>query len=218
MLCEHSLSTICLTQKPLKKQPSLMPGPQIETVRQHIAWSYANLARAHAAVEAGADSYWRTHHMIRSRLYKGLTTNSMKMRTLYDDEKVKFTYPQACCYCGTTEALSIDHLIARIKGGQDYSDNLVWACKSCNSSKGGRDLLEWYQIKDRFPSLLLLRRYIKLAARYCVEHEILETTLAVATQLDLPFKLELLPYEFPALTTLTLWVPVMRQDINASKD
>lgn len=100
MLCEHSLSTIGTTQNPLKKQSSLMPGPQIETVRQHIAWSYANLARAHAAVEAGFESYGRTHHMIRSRLYKGLTTNAMKMRTLYDDEKVKLTHPQACCYCG----------------------------------------------------------------------------------------------------------------------
>lgn len=195
-----------------------MPGPLIETVRQHIAWSYANVARAHAAVEAGVESYGRTHHMIRSRLYKGLTTDSMKIRTLYDDEKVKFTYPQACCYCGATEKLSIDHLIPRIKGGEDYSDNLVWACKSCNSSKGGRDLLEWCQAKNRFPALLLLRRYVKLVARYCVEHDILDTPLADATQLDLPFKLALLPYEFPALTTLTLWVPVMRQDINASAD
>jgi hypothetical protein len=210
MLCADLLSMIQITQKPLKGQSASMPGPPIETVRQHIAWSYANLARAHAAVEAGVDSYGRTHHMIRSRLYKGLTTNSMKMRTLYDDEKAKFTYPQACCYCGTTESLSIDHLIARIRGGQDYSDNLVWACKSCNSSKGGRDLLEWHQLKNRFPSILLLRRYMKLVARYCVEHGILETTLAIATQQDLPFKLELLPYEFPALSTLTLWVPVMQ--------
>ena len=148
--------------------------------------------------------------MIRSRLYKGLSTNTMKMRTLYDDEKVKFKYPQACCYCGTTESLSIDHLISRMKGGEDCSDNLVWACRSCNSSKGSRDLLEWCQIKNSFPSILLLRRYMKLIARYCVKHEILETTLAVATQQDLPLKLELLPYEFPALSTLTLWVPVMQ--------
>ena len=188
-----------------------MPGPLIETVRQHIAWSYANLARAHAAVEAGGDSYGRTHHMIRARLYKGLTTNKLKMRTLYDDEKVKFTYPQACCYCGMTEPISIDHLISRIKGGGDHSDNLVWACRSCNSSKRDLDLLEWCQAKNKFPSILLLRRYIKLIARYCAEHEILDTTLAVASQQELPFKLELLPYEFPALSTLTLWVPVKQQ-------
>jgi hypothetical protein len=186
-----------------------MAGPTIETVGQHIAWSYANLARAHAAVEAGVDSYGRTHHMIRSRLYKGLTMNSMKMRTLYDDEKVKFAYPQACCYCGTTSSISIDHLIARIKGGQDDSDNLVWACKACNSSKGARDVLEWHQIRGVFPSILLLRRYIKLVSKFCIDHEILDTPLVSAKQKNLPFKLELLPHEFPALNTLQLWVPVI---------
>ncbi len=34
-----------------------MPTPAIETVRQHIAWSYANLARTHAALEAGATAF-----------------------------------------------------------------------------------------------------------------------------------------------------------------
>ena len=49
-----------------------MPAPQIATVLQHIAWSYANLARAHAAIESGATSYGRIHHIIRSKLFKGL--------------------------------------------------------------------------------------------------------------------------------------------------
>ena len=185
-----------------------MPTPPIETVRQHIAWSYANLARAHAAVEAGVLSYGRTHHMIRARLFKGLATDSMQMRSLYDDEKVKFTYPQACCYCGTQAFISIDHLIAQIKGGADHSDNLVWACRSCNSSKRDRDLLEWCQNKNTFPSILLLRRYIKLVARYCCTHEFIDAPLAEATKQPLPFKLQLLPYDFPALSTLVLWVPI----------
>ena len=191
-----------------------MTSPPIETVRQHIACSYANLARAHAAVEAGVDSYGRMHHMIRAKLFKGLTTGTMKMRTFYDDEKVKFTYPQACCYCGTTEKLSIDHLIPRIKGGEDHADNLVWACRSCNSSKGERDLLDWYQTKDAFPSILLLRRYTKLVARYCDQHALLDTLLADAVQQTLPFQLQMLPYSFPALNTLQLWVPVRKQECN----
>lgn len=195
-----------------------MTGPTIETVRQQIAWSYANLARAHAALEAGAEKYGRTHHMIRSRLYKGLTSNAMKMRTLYDDEKVKLSYPQACCYCGATDTLSIDHLIPRIKGGNDYSDNLVWACRPCNSSKGARDLLEWCQIKNSFPSILLLRRFMKLVARFCEEHELLETTLPVAMQQGLPFAIELLPHDFPALNSLALWVPVKQQHPGSSME
>jgi len=189
-----------------------MPTPAIETVRQHIAWSYANLARTHAALDAGATKYTRTHHMIRAKLFKGLTTSTMQMRTLYDDEKVKLNYPQACCYCGATSFLSIDHLIPKIKGGHDYSDNLVWACRSCNSSKRDRDLLEWCQIKNVFPSVLILRRYMKLVARYCEAHGLLDTRLADANCRNLPFVLELLPYTFPDLNLLVLWVPIQQPE------
>ncbi|QDV25865.1 HNH endonuclease [Aureliella helgolandensis] len=189
-----------------------MPTPVIDTVRQHIAWAYANLARAHAALDAGAIKYARTHHMIRAKLFKGLTSRTMQMRTLYDDEKVKLNYPQACCYCGATTSLSIDHLIPRIKGGEDYSDNLVWACKSCNSSKRDRDLLEWCLIKNAFPSVLLLRRYMKLVARYCEAHELLDIRLEDAHSHRLPFMIELLPYTFPDLSSLVLWVPIQQPE------
>lgn len=188
----------------------------IETVRQHIAWSYANLARAHAALDVGATKYTRTHHMVRARLFKGLSTSAMQMRTLYDDERVKLNYPQACCYCGATNSLSIDHLIAKIRGGEDHSDNLVWACKSCNSSKRDRDLLEWCQFKNTFPSVLLLRRYMKLVARYCETHGLLDTLLADDNCRRLPFVLELLPYTFPDLNSLVLWVPVRQPESSNS--
>ena len=199
-----------LQQKWSMKEP-------IETVRQHIACSYANLARAHAAVESGLHSYSRTHHMIRARLFKGLSTSTMSMRSLYDDEKVKLIAPKACCYCGATVALTIDHLIPKIKGGRDYADNLVWACKSCNSSKNNIDLMEWCKSKSTFPSLLLLRRYTKLIARYCEQHELLDTLLSDAQQKVLPFRLELLPYSFPALDSLVLWVPAIESQTQVAK-
>ena len=189
-----------------------MPAPQIETVRQHIAWSYANLARAHAAIESGATSYGRIHHIIRSKLFKGLTSGEMSMKTLYDDEKVKLNYPKACCYCGHTGTLSIDHLIPKVKGGKDHSDNLVWACKSCNSSKRDRDLLDWCEKKLTFPSLLLLRRFVKLVARHCEGRGLLDDQLVDTVNQNLPFKLDLLPYEFPALITLVLWVPAKQME------
>ena len=46
-----------------------------------------------------------------------------------------------CQYCGhhfpTTE-LSIDHVVPKSQGGEDSWTNLVCACVSCNSRKGGR--------------------------------------------------------------------------------
>jgi|SRR5665647_1448386 len=44
----------------------------------------------------------------------------------------------ACVYCGNTENLCIDHSIPVMLGGDDHIDNLVTACKSCNSGKSGR--------------------------------------------------------------------------------
>lgn len=44
----------------------------------------------------------------------------------------------ACRYCGSERNLSIDHVVPRIQGGSNELENLVVACRSCNSRKGGR--------------------------------------------------------------------------------
>ena len=180
------------------------PTPQ--TVREQIAWSYANLARAHAALEDGVTKYKKLHHIIRNKMYHGLLSGKMAMRSLYDDERQKMTAPQACYYCGTADNLAVDHLVPRIRGGPDESDNLIWACRACNSSKQGRDMLVWATSKGFFPSILLLRRYIKIVARYCDKHGHMDTELERITEVDTPFDVRLLPTRFPPLPELQLWV------------
>ena len=94
------------------------------TVREQIAFSYSNLARAHSALERAARKYATADYMIRAKLRRGLIDGAMSMRSLYDDERIKILAPQACYYCGSTNRLSVDHLIPRIRGGPDESDNL----------------------------------------------------------------------------------------------
>lgn len=183
-----------------------MAIPVPATVREQIAWSYANLARAHAALDDGATRYKTVHHIIRNRLYNGLISGKMSMRSLYDDERIKMTAPQACYYCGTKGRLTVDHLIPRIRGGQDEADNLIWACQPCNSSKGSRDLLAWSTAKGFFPSVLLLRRYLKIVARFCERQDMMNTELAEAVGTEMPFDLSLLPTKFPPLKDLKLWM------------
>lgn len=178
---------------------------KIQTVHQHIAWSYANLAAAHSALGAGGTSYSRTNYMIRARLYKGLINGSMSMRTLLDDEKTKYHYPDTCCYCGKAERLSMDHLIPKSANGPDNADNIVWACRSCNSSKGGRDVLRWLASKGRKPSILLLRRYLKLIARHCDQEGLLHEALEDVKARELPFDLDALPYKLEPLSAYALW-------------
>jgi len=44
----------------------------------------------------------------------------------------------ACVYCESTENLCIDHAYPVALGGNDDVENLVCACKACNSGKAGR--------------------------------------------------------------------------------
>ena len=52
-----------------------------------------------------------------------------------------------CIYCGTyinpeAPELSFDHKLALVNGGENSVDNLVISCRSCNSSKGKKLLLD----------------------------------------------------------------------------
>jgi len=55
----------------------------------------------------------------------------------------------ACAFCGNTiedgAMLSLDHIETRSNGGGHETENLVTACRKCNSSRGDRDLQEFCQ-------------------------------------------------------------------------
>lgn len=49
----------------------------------------------------------------------------------------------ACVYCGSPMNLTLDHVIPQSRGGSHDAENLVTACRSCNSSKGAKTPAEW---------------------------------------------------------------------------
>nr|WP_239115333.1 HNH endonuclease [Streptomyces sp. SID8499] len=51
-----------------------------------------------------------------------------------------------CVYCDAPGG-TVDHVIPLSRGGQHAEGNLVPACKSCNSSKGDKLLIEWLLVK-----------------------------------------------------------------------
>ena len=181
-----------------------MPTPELRTVRDVLAWSYANLASTHAALKDGRIKHVRTDWMIRAKLFRGLRDGTMRMGGLFDDERLALIAFPRCAYCDAAGPLAIDHLIPRAAGGTDDSHNLVRACQTCNSSKGRRDFLAWHISQKRFPPVLLLRRYLKIVAAYCERASIMDQAFDHPEVATLPFDIRLLPLDFPPLADLRL--------------
>jgi len=49
---------------------------------------------------------------------------------------------------------TLDHLVPRVRGGYDHDNNLVTACRACNSQKGKRTVEEY-------------RRYLSVQLDFC---------------------------------------------------
>jgi hypothetical protein len=177
---------------------------KIETVREYIYYSYANLAMAHTAVNKKQEKYGAFNYMIRAKLFKGLKDGTMNMRTIFDDEKIKLQTGQICNYCGSNEQLALDHIFPQRYGGQDNGENLIYACRVCNSSKGKKDLMEWMIFRGQFLPLMIIRRYLKLTFNYCNENGLLDKKIEELNGMELPFKINLLPISYPNPNELVL--------------
>jgi 5-methylcytosine-specific restriction endonuclease McrA len=79
---------------------------------------------------------------------------------------------EQCWACGTPVSLSQtrgDHILALAHGGTDTLQNTLLLCRPCNSSKGTKDLLQWWLDKERaIPSLP--RSVLCLYARALWQH------------------------------------------------
>ncbi|MBD2713058.1 HNH endonuclease [Limnospira platensis] len=181
-----------------------MPEKLLPTFQEKIFWSYANLAMAHSALTAGQTGYNRVNYMIRSKLYKGLMTGTMDFRSLFDDEKIKLHSGPQCSYCGSEGPLALDHVMPKVMGGIDTGDNLLHACRSCNSSKGGKDLMAWMTSQNNFPPLMILRRYLKLVLAHARKENLLQLSTEELLTRNLPFDPTQLPIKFPPLSELKL--------------
>ena len=181
-----------------------MAKRELDIVKDLLFWSYANLAMAHTAVDKKQEKYTPFNYMIRARLFKGLMDGSMNIRTIFDDEKIKLLSGNNCSYCGVTDDLALDHIFPQKYGGKDVGDNLIYACRSCNSSKGKKDLMEWMGYKNSFPPLMILRRYLKLVITYCIENDLMGSSVSDLTSQSLPFKINYIPVSYPKPHYLTL--------------
>ena len=107
------------------------------------------------------------------------------------DERKKLT--GRCAYCGE-RATGIDHLIPRLADGPDSADNLVPACRSCNSSKGAQDVCVWAR-RHGFLPLDVLRRYLVLAWNWTERAGLLDAPTDALRAAEPPFTIGEIPWE-----------------------
>jgi len=95
---------------------------------------------AYRQTEAGKAARRRSTRKRRAKEC-GVTINSVDETAIYKRCGNK------CAYCGSTENLSLDHIVALAAGGPHTQDNLTVACQPCNSSKGTKSVNEWLKTR-----------------------------------------------------------------------
>jgi len=65
-------------------------------------------------------------------------------------ENIKENFNHKCAYCGKEDKLAQEHFLPLSKGGEYTHNNIVPACKSCNSSKGNKLFHEWYPSYEHY--------------------------------------------------------------------
>ena len=151
--------------------------------------------------------------MIRAKLFKGLKEGTMNMRSIFDDEKIKLQTGQICNYCGSSKKLALDHILPQRFGGKDNAENLIYACKTCNSSKGKKDLMEWMSFRGKFLPLMVIRRYLKLTYSYCLENNLIDKKIDELKDMELPLRIDLLPTLYPTPNNLMLNIEKTNLDL-----
>ncbi|MFX0181449.1 MAG: HNH endonuclease [Candidatus Hodarchaeota archaeon] len=142
------------------------PSRHVKTVRELIYWLYADLIARAAGFEG-------QYGFVMSR-YKKLKSGEMKWSSSIRDKQKEWEKGKMCVYCEATKGVTHDHIIPASRAGVDprvknlleSADNCVWACKTCNSSKGARDIFEWYgEEKINEIPRLVLSKFLKLTYR-----------------------------------------------------
>lgn len=62
----------------------------------------------------------------------------------------------------------------------------------------------WMAFRGQFLPLMIIRRYLKLTFNYCNENGLIDRQIDELTKMELPFRIDLLPTNFPKPKKLML--------------
>lgn len=89
----------------------------------------------------------RYHKQKRKSLKKKLISEF----SIKDWEKCKKHFNQSCCYCGgKVKTLEQEHFVPLSHGGEYSINNIIPACRRCNSSKNNSNFFKWYPKQEYY--------------------------------------------------------------------
>ena len=151
-----------------------MPPAVVKSVKDLIYWQYAKIIAESAGIGKKDYGFVMTK-------FKQLKQGEIFWNEIREYIKEK-EHPNECIFCGTTTNLTLEHLLPRSHRGPDVEKNLVWICKSCNSSKGSRRLYEYFAIQAGVEAAkynvprIAEGKYLKFAFETLKENNLLETS------------------------------------------
>jgi hypothetical protein len=82
-------------------------------------------------------------------LFNLYTTSPSEAKRLWR-KQIREKWSYQCAYCGSTDDLTLDHVVPQSKGGLDTTKNVVCCCKTCNQNKGHTPWEDWYFSQEFF--------------------------------------------------------------------
>jgi 5-methylcytosine-specific restriction endonuclease McrA len=112
---------------------------------------YENSKRNYSARKEHYDNYraeWRKKNKLKWNGYRSTRRirekeNGIFLITAKEYRKLE---RDSCFYCGSYEQPTIDHVVPIVRGGKHSIGNIVVACKSCNSQKSKKTIMEWRKL------------------------------------------------------------------------
>ena len=147
-----------------------VPPAVVKNVRDLIFWQYAKIISESAGFGKKSWGFVMTK-------FKQLNEGEISWNEIREYIKEK---RNECIFCGAKTNLTMDHMMPRCFNGPDDEKNIIWVCKECNSSKGGKRLYEFWTVKKGLKAAkydvprIAEGKYLKLVYEVLDENNLLD--------------------------------------------
>ncbi|MGO8878527.1 MAG: HNH endonuclease [Desulfomonilaceae bacterium] len=109
-----------------------MPPKYVKNIRDEIFYEYSKMISKRV--------YGEFNHGFIGNSVKDFRSGKKTMSGTIREWEAESSSTKECAFCGAVDGLEMDHVIPKSLGGPDDSNNLVWSCGSCNSSRGNKTM------------------------------------------------------------------------------